>query len=75
MKQILAVIALNQLETKVNNLQMCIIRSRFQQVLWKSPFAHANFLLFRGFATFVFIFQVRVETCALMLKYLWFCKT
>ena len=45
-KQILAVIALNQLETKVNNLQMCIIRCRFEQVLWRSPFTHANFCNF-----------------------------
>ena len=28
LKQILGVIALNQLETKMDNLQMCIIRSR-----------------------------------------------
>ena len=35
MKQILAVIALNQLETRMNNLQMCTIRSRrsFGEVL------------------------------------------
>ena len=46
MKQILAVISLNQLETKMDNLQMYIIRFRFEQVLWTSPFTHANFYNF-----------------------------
>ena len=38
----------------------------------EKSFYPRKFLLFRAFATFLFIFQVRVETCALMLKYLWF---
>ena len=40
--------------------------------LLEKSFCPRKFLKFPGFATFVFIFQVRVETCALMLKYLWF---